>query len=147
MPRPPKDPAIRQRRNKAATRAKLAASPTGPVPPLPAKGYAGKRGWNTLTRQWWADVWRSPMATKFLRADLHGLYMLAALVDQFWTAPHPQLAGEIRLQGQRFGLSPIDRWRLQWELRDTPPAAEAPKPQAVTPPPADDPRNILRAVK
>jgi hypothetical protein len=41
---------------------------------------------------------------------------LAALVDQFQRTPTPQLAAEIRQQGLRFGLTPIDRWRLQWEV-------------------------------
>lgn len=62
----------------------------------------------------------SPMAAEFLDADLHGLIRLALLVEDFWQAKTPnaraRLSQEIRLQGQAFGLSPIDRRRLQWEI-------------------------------
>ncbi len=43
----------------------------------------------------------------------------ADLIDDYWGAEgtkKTQLAAEIRLQCQRFGLSPIDRRRLQWEV-------------------------------
>lgn len=145
---PPKNPATRRRRNLASTHATLpppGSRANARVPPLPKKGSAAK-SWHTLTCAWWVDVWRSPMAAKFLAADRHGLYMLAALVDRFWASPTPQLAGEVRLQGQRYGLSPIDRWRLQWELRDpgdTKPKGKPPAPRAT----GRDPRALLRVVK
>lgn len=56
------------------------------------------------------------MAHEYLDADVHGLYRLAVLVDQFWADPSPVLAAEIRLEQQCFGLTPIDRRRLQWEI-------------------------------
>jgi hypothetical protein len=56
------------------------------------------------------------MAPEFERSDVHGLYLLAVLVDEFWLEPSQQLAAEIRLQRQCFGLTPIDRRRLQWEI-------------------------------
>lgn len=84
------------------------------------------------------------MAAKFLQSDRHGLYILADLVDRYWYGDVDR-ANEIRLQGQRFGLSPIDRWRLQWNLLEVP-AAVAERPQAPKPPPAEDPRiRMLRA--
>jgi len=49
------------------------------------------------------------MAREYLDSDRHGLFLLAALADQFWTDPSPTLAAEIRMQRQCFGLSPIDR--------------------------------------
>ena len=58
------------------------------------------------------------MAAEFLQADRHGLYRLAVLVDAFWRTEDPRLASEIRLQAQCFGLTPIDRRRLQWEMED-----------------------------
>jgi len=45
-----------------------------------------------------------------------GLFLLAVLVDGFWLKPHWTAAAEIRLQRQCFGLSPMDRRRLQWEI-------------------------------
>jgi hypothetical protein len=72
-----------------------------------------------MTRLWWKDVWASPMAEEFLRADEHALLRLAVLVDLFWTEPSQKLAGEIRLQQQAFGLTPLDRRRLEWQVVQT----------------------------
>jgi len=118
------------------------------IPTLPARG---RRKWHALTLSWWEDVWASPMATEFLRADLHGLYILADLVDQYWRKPVAKLAAEIRQQRQCFGLTPIDRRRLQWEVEKVEEAeAKRKKRQPLSTPAVNeggDPRNILRAVK
>ena len=89
--------------------------PTGSRPELPAE-----REWHPLTVRWWADVWGSPMAGEYLDADVHGLFRLALLVDDYWNAGTPsarkELAEEIRLQGQAFGPTPLDRRRLEWTV-------------------------------
>ena len=117
MPGPtPKDAMLRQRRNKASTRATLTATEEqrkrAPALPKRAEGQE----WHPLTRAWWSAVWKSPMAAEFLGADVHGLYRLAVLVDQFWVSPSKELAAEIRLQQQAYGLSPLDRRRLEWTV-------------------------------
>jgi hypothetical protein len=60
------------------------------------------------------------MAPEYDESDKHGLMVMAMVVDDFWTAETPhqrqEASQEIRLQGVRFGLSPIDRRRLQWEI-------------------------------
>jgi hypothetical protein len=61
------------------------------------------------------------MAGEFLGPDMKGgLYTLAELYQQRWTTKNAKelvsIAAEIRLQEARFGLSPIDRRRLQWEV-------------------------------
>lgn len=122
MPGPaPKPSALRQRRNRTVTRALLpseeqAADAT--VPKLPALG--DKEKWHPMVRQWWDAVWKSPMAGEYLAADKEALFMLARLHQDFWTAGSQKdrqaAAAEIRQQGVRFGLSPIDRRRLQWEV-------------------------------
>lgn len=88
------------------------------------------------------------MAHEFLDADVHGLFMLADLIDQYWRDPSKDLAGEIRLQRQSFGLTPLDRRRLQWEVERVEQAGR--KRQQLPPPPApeagDDPRKLLRLV-
>lgn len=152
MPGPaPKDASTRRRRNKTSTAATLTANPDIVAPDLP------EVDWHPQTLDWWADIWSSPMAPEYDDSDIHGLYLLALLVNDFWTATtgkeRTALAAEIRLQSQRFGLSPIDRRRLQWEIerteeaqdkgerrrnRDTPPATPAA--------PSADPRGVLRAV-
>lgn len=64
------------------------------------------------------------MAGEYLRVDLHGLYRLAVLVDDFWKAPSDKLAAEIRLQQQAYGISPYDRRRLEWFVVQAEDAAE-----------------------
>lgn len=152
MPPSPKHPSTRARRNKVSTAATLSAPTNIAIPELP-----DDREWHPQTVAWWADVWRSPMAPEFDQSDIHGLLVLAVLVDGFWCKPHWTAAAEIRLQGQRFGLSPIDRRRLQWEIekvdeaqergsrrrtaRSAPAEDEAPPRRK-----AADPRAFLRAV-
>lgn len=90
------------------------------------------------------------MAPEYDGSDFDGLLVLALLVDLFWLEPSTSLASEIRLQGQRFGLSPLDRRRLQWEIdrgeeaegnRAKRAAAKSPaKPRAAK---AKDPRQLL----
>jgi len=109
----PKNPAVRQRRNAQTTRAVLPPeqSPRQRAPSLPKEVE-----WHPLTRRWWKDVWSSPMATEYVRADEHGLFRLAVLIDKFWIKPSIRLAAEIRLQQQAFGLTPLDRRRLEWSV-------------------------------
>jgi hypothetical protein len=147
MPGPmPKDPAIRRRRNHAATRATLEAEeqPRQRAPSLPARAEGTE--WHKLTRAWWKDVWASPMAGEFLQVDVHGLYLLAELVDAFWEEPSKEMAGEIRLQRQCFGLTPVDRRRLQWEIERVEEATQRKRRPAAPVEPVDDPRSVLRIV-
>lgn len=121
MPGPaPKDASTRARRNATSTKSTLRVVPDLPVPELPDLGNAA---WHSMTQSWWADIWASPMAPEFDASDQHGLYALAVLTNDFWLAESPsermRIAAELRQQGQRFGLSPIDRRRLQWEIERT----------------------------
>jgi hypothetical protein len=149
MPGPaPKHSSTRTRRNKTSTASVLKPDPQIAVPELP------ERAWHPMTAAWWADVWRSPMAPEFDASDVHGLFALAMLVDDFWTAPaataRKDAAAEIRLQSQRFGLSPMDRRRLQWEIERTEEAQQkgtrrrSKAVQVETD--GSDPRSVLRAV-
>lgn len=113
---PKRNPA---RRNQSTTRATLSPVHDVKAPPLPAG-----REWHWQTESWWRDVWASPMAPEYDDSDKHGLFMLAVLVDEFWKKPTWTTAAEIRLQRQCFGLSPIDRRRLQWEIEKVDEAQE-----------------------
>jgi len=141
---PPKNPKIRQRRNRV-TGATLTATdkPRQRAPRLPKRD--DDQEWHRLTRAWWRDVWHSPMAEQFLEVDKHALYRLAMLIDAFWSQPSRQLAAEIRLEQQAFGLTPLDRRRLQWsvgqeEERRRTRTRQSPHERG------DDPRKILRMV-
>lgn len=98
-----------------------------------------------MTRRWWRDVWSSPMATEYLRADEHALFRLAVLVDEFWHKPNRGLAAEIRLQQQAFGLTPLDRRRLEWSIEQVEQAkdrrARQARPITIE---SDDPRSLLK---
>ena len=138
--------------------------PCGGAPAPPPPGAKRKRGrppkpraackvcgdtgimlWQPLTREWWREVWRSPMAREYLRADHHALYRLAVLVDRFWAeGADPRIASELRLQQMAFGLTPLDRARLQWQIEQPLAKDEAEKDEA---PPVYESRDVLRALK
>jgi hypothetical protein len=146
MPGPaPKHASTRARRNKASTAAMLTADHQIEAPRLPAG-----RDWHWQTESWWRDIWASPMAPEYDDSDKHGLFLLAVLVDDFWRKPHWALAAEIRLQRQCFGLSPMDRRRLQWEIERVDEAQErGERRRRATQTPAEtgqDPRDVLRSV-
>jgi hypothetical protein len=153
MPGPtPKPSATRQRTNKTSTAAKLSLAPSGIKPPtLPKrKDDRGKFvKWHPRTVDWWKSVWASPMAVEFLDSDVHGLLTLAELEDEFHkstdTRTRLDLVKEIRLQRQAFGLTPIDRRRLQWEVERVKGAEE--KTTKKRGRPKKDPREYLRAVE
>jgi hypothetical protein len=148
MPGPAPKPAhLRQRTNKKAGAASLEAPANAKAPQLPQLGEA--HAWHPLTSGWWQRVWASPMAGEYLPSDIDGLVRLAMLVNEFYLEPKPTLLAEIRLQESRFGLSPLDRSRLQWEISKGEDAERKRKPPA---PPArrtgtNDPRAILSVVK
>jgi hypothetical protein len=95
-----------------------------------------------MTLTWWKDVWKSPMAAEFLQADIHGLYRLAILIDAFWLEPTKEMAAEIRLQQTAYGLTPIDRRRLQWEVE----RLEKRRRQAAPTRQSGDPREGLKVM-
>lgn len=152
MPGPaPKDPSTRARRNRTSTAAQLKADPSIKAPALP------DMAWHSMTLAWWADVWSSPMAPEYDDSDKHGLFALAMLVNDFWLTDEVRirrdLAAEIRQQSQRFGLSPIDRRRLQWEIERSEEAQERGsrrRTRAAEASPSRsagaDPRAVLRAL-
>ena len=123
---PPKNPATRRRNNRTTTHATLTADHNVQPPDLPpVEGIE----WHPYVIEWWAAVWRSPMGGEFEPgADTHGLVLLAILRNDFWTSDtakqRREAAAEIRLQEQRFGLSPLDRRRLQWAIEQGDQAAE-----------------------
>ncbi len=113
-PATPKPPGQRRRRNadQAAWRSLPAAGRDGKVPALPGASKLGK-----TARDWWATVWTSPMSNVYLAADIPALTRAAGLVAKAASgeASGTEL-GELRQLEDRFGLSPLARRRLQWEI-------------------------------
>lgn len=140
-----------QRRNKASTRATLPteeSAATAEVPPLPD---LDRGRWHAMVVRWWEKVWTSPMAAEYLEADKEELYLLARLHQDFYKAKkaseRQKIAAEIRQQGVRFGLSPIDRRRLQWEVEKGEQANErTARRRQVKQASETDPREALKVV-
>lgn len=119
MPGPaPKDPSARARRNKASTRSMLSADHDVEEPPLP-EGF----GWHSLTAEWWSALWRSEMAPEYLDMDIHGLYRVAMLYNDFWMAESPRERAEIQVRLEKadaeYGTNPLARRRLEWQIETT----------------------------
>lgn len=138
----PKPAAIRQNRTKKYGAATLESSEV-PVdaPEIP---NPDGRTWHPLTLESWARAWASPMASKWLDTDKDGLGRLALLWDTFYKDPKIPAMAEIRQQESRFGLSPLDRSRLQWEIKRGEDAERkrAPAPART----GGDPRKLLKMV-
>jgi hypothetical protein len=83
MPGPlPKPAAARRRRNIApgSRTLRTVEQLSTPTLPFPVSG---------MTQALWTDIWSSPMAPEYDPSDLHGLYRLARLVDDFWAGSDP----------------------------------------------------------
>jgi hypothetical protein len=123
MPRPLKHPSVRQRRNVASSAATLhvLAPDEIVIPELPQlfDKDGNERSWSTHTQNWWVDIWSAPMAPEYHKSDIHGLYRMAAIVEAFWTRGRLDLNSELRLYEQQFGLNPLARRRLEWQIEDT----------------------------
>lgn len=145
---PPKPPELRERRNKTVTATTLTTPAESAIPPMPEK----QGEWHARTRKWWLRVWSSPMASQYIETDLDGLERLCDLIEDRHRATSPtarrELDAEIRLQQQSFGLTQLDRHRLQWIVpRQNPTPAEPAKPPEKRPDRIADPRSVIMAVK
>jgi hypothetical protein len=158
MPPAPKHPGSRARRNRTTTAANVPtlSQRDEAAPDLPQRDADDP--WHPHVVALWHDVWASGMSDEYHPSDAHQLYALAELYQAFWTLPVVKvrdrilLASEIRLQRVAFGLTPIDRRRLEWQIEASEAAQDrgfsrrqakvAPRPQ-----PGDDPRIALRAVR
>ena len=143
----PKPASMRQKRGKNSTRAILTTvERSDKAPPLP---NPDEREFHQLTSDWWGRVWESPMASEYLPTDVDGLGRVALLVDDYYKSPSgkagKELMAEIRLQEARFGLSPVDRSRLQWEVQKGEEAQRKRQPPDIRKS-NKDPRGVLGVV-
>ena len=87
--------------------------------------------WQLMTVAWWTTIWASPMVAEWVDADVPGLIALAILWDGFYRSGDPRMHAEARMATREFGLSPLSRRQLQWEVKRL---APSPKPKAGRPP-------------
>ena len=86
------------------------------------------------------------MAGQWLETDKDALGRLAMLWDDFYQRPHADALKEIRLQSALFGLSPLDRSRLQWEVSRGEEAERKRPVQPSSAKPGSDLRKLLKMV-
>jgi hypothetical protein len=141
----PKPAHLRQRTNKKVGVAVLAVDGglSAAVPDIP---NPDGRVWHELTTSWWGRVWTSAMSGQYLPTDVDGLGRVAILVDEFYRKPNKDTLAEIRLQESRFGLSPLDRSRLQWEIQRGEEAEKKRTPPAPAVKSGGDLRKMIRMV-
>lgn len=83
--------------------------------------------WRPMTLAWWETIWDSPMAKQeWIDGDVPGLMALAMIWDQFFATGDSRTHAEARMASKEFGLSPLSRRQLQWEVK----RLEAAKPAA-----------------
>lgn len=140
----PKPAELRQRTNKKSGHAVLEMRASGDIPVIP---NPDGRTWHKLTLSAWKNAWMSPMATQWLTSDVDGLGRLAMLWDEFYKERSAKVLAEIRLQESRFGLSPLDRSRLQWEVNRGEEAERRIQQRSQPRRTGTDPRAILMPVK
>jgi hypothetical protein len=118
----PKAPGARRRRNaeQSKWRTLPRAGRAGRAPALPVKRPA----WLKRTREWWATIWASPMATAWEDADVDGLVRLAELKDAVRSRsrrPRLRVAGDAAARGSvrlEPEVAPAMLWMI--ELEDEP---------------------------
>lgn len=108
----PKPAELRRRRNLRVGPIKLPAEGSKRrAPALPLRGLLAS------TRSWWKTIWASPMAAMYVAADVPALIRLASLEDRASRGDaSATVLAEIRQLEDRFGLSPLGRKRLEWEI-------------------------------
>jgi len=158
---PRKHPSVRARTNKTSTRATLVETEDGElveIPELPPRVIFVKDAegieqqvevdWHPMTLAWWEDIWPSPMAKEWHSSDVHGLFAVALLYDDFFRRPDTKKHAELRQARMPYGLTPLDRRRLEWTIESSKTAQangrtrdnKAVVAAAPTPTPGQDPR-------
>lgn len=108
-----------------------------------------------MATKWWDELWASPMAAELVRVDARVVLRLAVLEHDFWSADtvttRLAVAGEIRLAQRDFGLTPLDRRRLEWTIEAVDEVQDKGRRRRATtapaqPAPESDPRLALSAV-
>ena len=76
--------------------------------------------WLKITREWWATIWASPMATQWQDADVPGLVEMAMFRQWMFTTgrfeDQMKLADQVQKRADKFGLSPKGRKDLRWVI-------------------------------
>lgn len=79
--------------------------------------------WHAMTKRWWRDMWKSPMAPEYVGMDVNGLFRVAMLYNDFWTAESAKERADIQVRLEKadadYGTNPLARRRLEWQIEET----------------------------
>jgi hypothetical protein len=137
MPGPaPSDPSTRKRGNKASTKSVLSVVVDHEIPPMPdpndwlAKPVIDGEEisldpnppqWSPAVIKWWDTIWQSPMSNEYHESDTQQLHLACFYLHQT-TNPYIKMAERLAAAAKyescvrNFGLSPMSRRSLQWEI-------------------------------
>jgi len=132
MAPPRKNLTQRGRRNSSLPGATVVLHPYDPhgprnvTPNLPKReaidfdGNVTKEEWHPMAVTLWREIWHSPMASQYTSVDILTMLRVVELQHAFYTSSSidekRKCSVELRLLSQLFGLSPLDRARLKWEI-------------------------------
>lgn len=135
---PPKEASKRARGNKTSTKATLSTVVDHEVPPLPDPEHWLARpvingqevtfggddapvDWSKAVKDWWITIWTSPMSNEFHESDTAQLHLACFYLHQV-TNPYIKMAERLAAAAKHeacvrnFGLTPMSRRSLQWEI-------------------------------
>lgn len=148
---PPKDPALRQRRNKAPS--------AGTLPP-PSKRRrvrvpppaAREGGWHPRALAFWSALWRSSQAAELTQPIDHEvmLTLVDVVHDLQYAADFRERTAmlvQLRLLLVEYGFTKMALRRLQWTVEPEEPRRPRASASGQDREDVVDPRSVLRAVK
>lgn len=77
--------------------------------------------WNPAVVEWWESIWTSPMASEFVDADIHGLYMGCVFLHEslnpfYKLGDRTSAFGKFEGVQKAYGLTPSARESLRWTI-------------------------------
>lgn len=77
--------------------------------------------WFPAVKDWWTDIWSSPMSSEFNDSDVHGLYLGCMFFQESLNplnkmAERMSAATKFEAVVRNYGLNPMARRALQWEI-------------------------------
>lgn len=136
----PKDPDKRLRQNEPTFETRT----LDPGRVVKAPSLPGASKFSKETRAWYRLWTQSEQAQQFLRTDWQRLWMVAYLVEDFYSCGDPKLRkdllGEIRLNEEKLGATAESRLRLRWKMAQNDAKDERDEKAAERPKRRTDPR-------
>lgn len=83
--------------------------------------YDPEFDWAEPVKQWWNDIWTSPMSSEFVASDIHGLHVACVYLHESLN-PYYKLAERLKASNawenaiKNYGLTPTSRESLRWAV-------------------------------